>query len=222
MPKKTTILIAVLAIVTAVLLFLAITQGTKQLNNNQTATPTPHVVEKTAKVFFNPQNVDLAGGSATPESVDIMVDTGTGEAAGVQAEMQFDPKALTNVKLVPASDASGFFGAGANVLFNDVNPTTGRISYAIAIAPSQNSHKGVGKIATLTFQRSLNATGSATKINFLDKTLVTVLGENESVLNEALPLNITFTNSATTPNTVAPVISPVTTTIPVATTAPTQ
>ena len=54
MPKKTTILIVVLAIVTAVLLFLAVTQGSKQITNNQSATPTPHVVAKTAKVFFNP------------------------------------------------------------------------------------------------------------------------------------------------------------------------
>jgi len=221
MPKKTTILIVVLAIVTAVLLFLAVTQGSKQITNNQSATPTPHVVAKTAKVFFNPQNVDLAGSSATPESVDIMVDTGNGEAAGVQAEMQFDPTALTNVKLVPASDASGFFGAGANVLFNDVNPTTGRISYAIAIGPSQASKKGVGKIATLTFQKSFNATGSATKINFLDKTLVTVLGENESVLKETSPLNITFTNSSSVPNSVAPVISPIIT-APLTNTTPTQ
>lgn len=221
MPRKTTILIVVLAIVTAVLLFLAVTQGSKQITNNQNATPTPHVVAKTAKVFFNPQNVDLAGSSATPESVDIMVDTGNSEATGVQAEMQFDPTALTNVKLVPSSDAAGFFGAGANVLFNDVNPTTGRISYAIAIGPSQSSRKGVGKIATLTFQKSFNATGSATKINFLDKTLVTVLGENESVLKETSPLNITFTSANNTPNTVAPVISPIIT-APLSNTAPTQ
>ncbi len=219
MPKKTTLLIVVLAIVTAVLLFLAINQSGKQNNPPQVSTtPTETPVVKSAKVFFNPTNIDLsAGSSATPTSVDIMVDSGGQDIAGVQAELEFSPQALTNVKLVPAADATGFFGTGANVLFNDVYPTTGRISFAIAIGPTQSGKKGVGKIATLTFQKGFGATTSATTINFLDKTLVTIPDRGESALKDASPLNITLTS---TTNVVPQISTFQTTTAPQVTTAP--
>ena len=219
MPKKTTLLIVVLAIVTAVLLFLAINQSGKQNTPPQVSTtPTETPVVKSAKVFFNPTNVDLsAGSSATPTSVDIVVDSGGQDIAGVQAELEFDPQAITNVKLVPAADATGFFGTGANVLFNDVNPTTGRISYAIAIGPNQAGKKGVGRVATLTFQKGFG-TSSSTTVNFLDKTLVTQLDQSQSVLKDTAPLNITLTS---TTNVVPQISTFQQTNTPVVTTAPT-
>ncbi len=194
MPKKTTILIVILAVVTGVLLFLAITNGNQKQSSMTTILPTTPPVEKTAKVFFSPQNLDLSTGSANAQSVDIMVDTGKGGIVGVQAELQFDPKALTSVKLIPTADATGFFGSGAVILFNDVNLTTGRISYAIAIGPSQKPIKGVGKIATLSFQKGYASTSNTTIISFLNKTLVTTLGQNESVLQATTPLNIVLSS----------------------------
>ena len=212
MPKKTTILIIILAVVTGVLLFLAITEGQKQSSPSTSIAPTQKVVQKTAKVFFSPQNIDLSAGSATAApTVDIMVDTGGSDIAGVQAELQYDPKVLAGVKLVPAADTTGFFGPGAVVLFNDVDNQTGRISFAIAISAGQKSAKGVGKIGTLTFTKAFGATSPTTSINFLDKTLVTQLGENESVLKQASPLNITLTS---TQPVVTQFVPPATNTVP--------
>ncbi|HVT00964.1 MAG TPA: hypothetical protein VHE53_01880 [Patescibacteria group bacterium] len=220
MPKKTTILIVILALVTGVLLFLAISEGQKQNNQTTQVAPTVKPVEKTSKVFFSPQNIDLSTNTAsTTPSVDLMVDSGGSDIAGVQAELQYDPKEITNVKVLPASDATGFFGAGANVLFSDIDPTTGRISFAIAISPNQKGIKGVGKIATVTFSKAFGATTPTTTINFLDKTLVTQLGQTQSVLKEASPLNITL--SSAQPVVTQAVILPQTNTAP-ATTSPTQ
>lgn len=192
MPKQTTLLILVLAIVTGILVFLALKNQTfKPSPKTQVLAPTQKPVEKTARVFFSPANVDLSNLSASSNStVDIMVDSGGADIAGVQAELSYDPKALTNIKLIPTLDATGFFGTGATVLFNEVKQDTGRISYAVAITQGQGAKKGVGKIATLSFQKIAGSAVAATSVTFLDKTLVTKLGVNESALKEATPLNI--------------------------------
>ena len=144
---------------------------------------------------FNPQNVDLSSGSVAPAStVEIMVDSGGQNITGVQVELQFDPKALASVKLLPEANATSFFGSTVSVLFNDVNTQTGRISYATAIPPGGTPKKGVGKIATLNFQKAYGAP-SSTQIVFLDKTLVTVLGANQSALKATVPLNIVLSQT---------------------------
>ena len=197
MPKKTTILILILALITGILLFLAITENKKSGAPTITPVPTKKPVEKTAKVFFNPQNIDLSSGTASPTStVDLLIDTGNQEIVGVQIEAQYDPKSLANLKLTPALDLASFFGSSAIVLFNDVNQTTGRISYAVAISPKVQTKKGIGKIATVSFSKAFSAEGTTT-VSFLDKTIVTILGENESVLKESVALNITLSTQAT-------------------------
>lgn len=207
MPKKTTILIILLAITTGVLVFFAITSGSqKELQEGITTVPKSKVVEKTAKIFFNPQNIDV---SASPPgdiyTVDILVDTGGVEITGVQAELQFDQKAIVNVGLSPTVEVNSFFGGTANVPLNEVNLETGRISYIITVGPDQTSKKGIGKIATLSFQKAFNSP-PATTISFLNKTLVTKLGANESILKETTPLNIILSTQTTT----APFIPPTT------------
>lgn len=212
MPRKTLILILILAAVTGILIFLAITsQTSKQPITTQAPAPTIKSAEKTAKVLFNPQNIDLSTTAASPtSSVDILVDSGGADISGVQVELQYDPKALTNVIITPAVDETSFFGNSGSILFNDVKRDTGRISYAVAISAGQAGKKGVGKIATLTFSKAFGGPVS-TQVTFLDKTLVTVLGANESALKETVPLNITLSSSQTqfTPqtNTVSPSVT---------------
>src|SRR3990167_1622059 len=211
MPKKTTILILILAIVTGVLVFLAVTNQGQKPAGPTFAVPTKAPVERTAVLMFNPQNVDISAGTTSAQSVNIIVDTGKDSIAGVQTELQFDPKALTNVKLSPIADSTSFFGPTAVVLFNDVNVTTGRVSYAIAINAGQAPVKGIGKIATLSFQKAATATSSSTTISFLEKTLVTILGENDSVLKSAAPLNIILSQATMSPAFVPVTILPTTT-----------
>lgn len=207
MPKKTTLLIILLAAVTVVLLFMAL--ASTQDRGLKTNVPPKKTVEKTASVFFTPLNVDLSAPAQTAiGTVDIMVDSGGAEITGVQAEMQYDPKALVNVKLLPDVTASGFFGPRAVVLFNEVNPTTGRISFVIAINTGDAPKKGAGRIAGLTFERSTTATtATTTQVSFLDKTLVTTLGVEESVLKETVPLTITIDQRTVPAQTTKPTIN---------------
>jgi hypothetical protein len=200
MPRKTTILILILAAVTGLLLFLAVTEGRKpQPPKQETAVPVKEPVQKTARVFFSPQNIDLSSGAATPAStVDLLIDTGGQEIVGVQIEIQYDPQSLSNLRLTPALDQVSFFGPSAVVLFNEANPATGRISYAVAISPNEQAKTGIGKVAAVSFSKAFNAQGT-TSIRFLDKTIVTILGENESILKESLPLNVTLSARLTPP-----------------------
>src|SRR3990167_7742206 len=103
MPKKTTILIILLAIVTGILVFFAITSKSQEEPQEGTGiVPKSDVVEKTARVFFNPPNIDVSESSpGSIHTVDLLVDTGGAEITGVQAELQFDPKAIANVRLSP-------------------------------------------------------------------------------------------------------------------------
>src|SRR3989338_1527195 len=156
MPKKTTVLILILALVTGVLVFLAVSEGRKQTSPQTNIIPSKKAVEKTARVFFSPANLDLSSGTATATpSVDLFVDSGNTEISGVQVELQYDPKVLSSVRLLPTADTAGFFGPTAVVLFNDVNQTSGRISFVIAIGAQQPAKKGVGKIATLVLQKAV-------------------------------------------------------------------
>jgi hypothetical protein len=206
MHKQTIILIAVLAVVTMILIYLAVINQNILKTNTTKAVPTQAPVQKTAKVYFNPSTISATTG--TIESADIMVSSDT-PVAGVQAEMQYDPKAITNVKITPDVDSTAFFGSDSTILFNDVTATTGRISYAIAISANGTGKSGSGKIGTITFTKALGATTS-TQIKFLDKTLVSQLNVTESVLKDTMPLTITFSNINAQPpvRAVSPQLSP--------------
>lgn len=205
MPKKTTILIAVLAVITIALLALALTSGQNLQNLTQPA-PTKKTVQKTTKIYFAPAQVELA--VTGPSTADVMVDTQGSDISGVQIEVQYDPKVLSNVQIIPAVDSSGFFGTSGIILLNEVIPTTGRISYAVAISAGDTTKKGVGKVATISFQKAPGSTLSESSINLLDKTLVTQLGENDSVLQKTQPLNIVI-KQTTIPQGIQTTITPI-------------
>lgn len=207
MPRKTTIFIAILAVVTAILVILAIQNEQSPLRTTETTTtPTPTAdIPKTTNVTFLPTKIDATSG--LPLSVDIVADTNTDQISGIQLELQYDPKLLTNVKI--AKPDTSLFGAANNytVLFSEVNPALGRISYAVAIQPTQSPISGVGKVATITFQRATqtDATPSVqTTISFIDKTMVTKLNETQTVLNKTNSLTVQLVTPPTTPTASAP------------------
>lgn len=202
MPRKTTIFIAILAVVTAILVILAIQNEQSPLRTTETAsTPTPTAtIPKTTNVTFLPTKIDASAGGVL--SVDVVADTNSDQISGIQLELQYDPKLLTNVKI--AKPDNSLFGATNKytVLFSEVNPTLGRISYAAAIQPTQPPISGVGKVATITFQRATqtDATPSLqTTISFIDKTMVTKLNETQTVLNKTNALTVQLVIPPTTP-----------------------
>lgn len=200
MPRKTTILIVILAVVTAILVILAVTsEQTKKYIPTPKASPTPSktAVVPTTILSFDPSTINVVSSSVPP--ADIIADTGAEGITGVQVELLYDPKVLTNVKIIPPADQSlfGTGGTGYTVLFNEVKPELGRISYAIAINQTQKPAQGIGKIGTLSFQKVFGAAVSTdTFVRFVDKTMVTKLGESQNVLKQANPLTVTFQATA--------------------------
>src|SRR5438876_502062 len=104
MPKKTTLLILILTVVTGALIYLAVQSDKNAQKIQQTikppiikTTPAVHVVEKTATVYFSVSSVNAT--TSVPVSVDLMVNSGKSSITGVQVELTFDPKVLTNVSI---------------------------------------------------------------------------------------------------------------------------
>lgn len=188
MPKKTTILIVILAVITGVLIFLAIRsdQG-QQLLNIDTPTPTPNAVQPFAQVAFASPTVDASTGPTT-QSVDVLIDSAEKPVAGVQLELSYDPNALTNVSV--KTPTASFFGENPSVLISSVDPEQGRISYAVGISATEAEKAGRGTVATITFTVNRQSGLPSTSITFLPKSAVTTLSAPSSVLSSVSPLQI--------------------------------
>lgn len=196
MPRKTTILIVILAVITGILIFLAARSDlTQNLPPTATDSVSPTDVEPYAALSFSRQSIDVSSASAT-QTVDILIDTAGQPVAGAQIELAYDPTVLTNVKLIPASDP--FFGPSAAVLINSVDPPQGRISYAVGISPDESEKTGSGSLVTLTFNVNRIASVATSPISFLTKSAVTTLSTQGSVLKTPEPLQIVLIQPTTT------------------------
>lgn len=183
MPKRTLALIVGLILLTVILLFVALRGGlpTQQKPTPQptgapemTVTPTPPAYT-TLQLSPNPVTV-TANGTGT---VQVMIDTNQNVATGVQIEIAYDPKAITNVVVTP-----GTFFQNPLIIpsWNKVDQQNGRISHAQVLTPAQSGVKGKGLVATITFSKVTGTASSQTELQFLPKTAVTQSGVNPSVL----------------------------------------
>ena len=192
MPKKTTILIIILALITGVLIFLAVRsdQTQKFVNDALNPSPTESVTTPYAQLSFIKPQLNVSN-ATNPVSVDIVIDTTDKPTSGAQIELSYDPSVLTNMKVTPPS--TSFFGQKSTVLINKVDQTQGRISYAVGISPSDGEKFGKGLLATLTFTVNPNSGQQSTQISFLEKSMVTSLQTPDSVLKSMSPLKIVLT-----------------------------
>lgn len=191
MPKKTTILIVILALITGILIFLAIRSDQNQAPPTASSLPpTPTPVQPYTTLAFNPALVD-ASGAAGIQSTDIILDTQGKPASGVQIELTYDPAVVTNVTVT--APKTSLFGKNPNVLFQTINQSQGRITYAVGLGPTENEISGIGAVATLHFT-VIKASGlTQSKITFLPKSAVTTLSSTTSVLSSTTPLTILLT-----------------------------
>ena len=198
MPKKTTILILILAIITGVLIFLAVrndkTQEIVVKPNLPTVKPTP-VVTPTATLSFSVANLDLSTVAINTQTVDILIDTNGKPVFGTQIELSYDPKVFYNVSILKTPDS--FFGPDAVVLINNVDSSQGRVSYAVALSSSGSEKIGKGVVATLSFSVNKFAGVSNSSITFLPKSTVTSLQTSDSILNQTIPLSVILTSPPT-------------------------
>lgn len=193
MPKKTLGLIIGLALLTVVLLAVALrplflnpsTQPADQTAISATPTPPAYTT-----LMLSPNPVNVEGGSG---SVEVVVDTMENSLTAAQLEISYDPKYLTNISVVP-----GDFFPDPLTLLNSVDTQNGRATYAMGITPAQTPVKGQGVIATVNFNIVPGATGQ-TQIELLPKTVVTQEGIQASVLKEATGTTVVISQSQSAP-----------------------
>lgn len=197
MPKKTLALIIGLIALTVILLFAATRTGQQPKTTQPTPSsapaaspsPTPPAYT-TMELSPNPVTVTAAGTG----KIEILIDTYQNTATGVQVELSYDPKAITNIVVTPGT----FFNNPLIIpQWNKVDPQTGRISHAQVLPPSQAGVKGKGIIATMTFSRVLNSGLAQTQLQFMPKTAVTQSGVNPSVLKSSEGTIINLGTTAT-------------------------
>ncbi len=172
---KTLVLIFILTLAALGLTMMAIMNKPNNSPTAQvTATPTPALanpVQTTLTVSSSP--VRLSTPSAF--STDIVINTGQDLVNKVQLELSYDPKVLTKVDINP-----GTFFTNPQILLKTLDPTNGRISFALGVQNGQSGILGQGVIATLNF--SLVANAASASVSLLPKTQVTADGYSVSVL----------------------------------------
>jgi len=178
MPRKTLALISGLVLVTVILFIIALRTG-QQAQQQPANQPPPQQTQPTADVAhtvltMSPNPLDVAPGTEGTISVDV--DTADNPVTAVQLELMYDPTMLTNVVVTP-----GPLFKGSVVLINKNNPTTGKYTYAFGIQPSQQTVKGTGTVATITFTAK-GTVGKQSQITLLPTSLVTARGVATSVL----------------------------------------
>jgi hypothetical protein len=177
MSKRTLFLIFALFIITSVLLVMALYQP-QAPKTTQIVTPTKEPVAQTTLAFGSPVVATSSSVTTLNYSLPININTSKNKVTAVQLELQYDPAILTNVAVTPGS-----FFAKPQVLLNQIDVKTGRISYAFGIGINDQGVAGKGVAANLTFSAK-SKTPEKTAILFLPKTLVTAQGISVSVLKQ--------------------------------------
>jgi len=184
MSRRTLFLIFALFLITFVLLMIALFQPQAP----KTIPVKPVVKESVAQTILSFGMPVVATSSSTSVlnySLPVNISSGKNKVTAVQLELQYDPLVLTDVAVIPGS-----FFPKSDVLLNQIDTKTGRISYAFSVGLTAEGIIGKGTVANLTFSVKAQVP-TKTVIIFLPKTLVTATGINESVLKQTV--NTPFT-----------------------------
>lgn len=195
MSKRTLGLIIFLILITGVLLFIALSPKIQSVPSPKvilpviTATKAPQPVGHTSlSLLPNPLVV-----SSQSTSVDIVVDSNGDKLTAIQAEISFDPKALT-----PTSISQGDFLINSIELIKRIDVENGRISYALALAPNSEPKAGKGTVATINFTVNPQFKDQQTTLTFLPKSLATAERVYESVLVKSEGTTVVINSQAST------------------------
>ncbi|MCL5439276.1 MAG: cohesin domain-containing protein [Patescibacteria group bacterium] len=184
MSKKTLALIGGLFIITAILIYMAVSPNKGITPTSIISRPSPAAVAS-SMLTLSPNPLVLSSQSG---SVNVDLNSGTNRVTGVQLELQYDPKVLTNIEVTP-----GTFFDNPVVLSKNIDPVKGLISYMIAIQPINGTpKKGAGTVATITFQAQGNP-GQTSEIKFREKTAVSAFTDTGA----AIPSSVLKTDKGT-------------------------
>lgn len=177
--------ITILVLITAVLIFAAVTSRRDNLPGG--ASPTPSV-EPYAMLSFSPASLTITDSSASAtQTVDIILDTSGKGVFGVQIELQYNPQVISNLEIIAPENP--ILGVSSSVLINTVSQEEGRATYAVGISPNEDEKKGKGAIVTLSFRVNASSNGT-TEISILPISSVNNLEDEGSVLKNHAVLPI--------------------------------
>ena len=184
---RTVLLIVFLAILAAVLLFIALRPAKKAVVQNATPTPTtkPSQAHSTLTLVMADTTATPSGAGVNTKTVNVVLTTQSNKVSGVQFEVAYDPTVLSNVTVKP-----GDFFPKPLVLLNQVDTKNGKINYAIGIQPTADQLSGTGTTAVISYTLLPTASASQTTLKFLPKTQVVEQGIAGSVLEKSFDLSI--------------------------------
>lgn len=195
MPKRTVILILVLTLLTALLVFLALsnerhTSPETIEDSDVSVEVSPPAPLKTATLSFSPQMIEAIPSTASANTVDVILNTDEHDVDSVQLELIYDPQDLLSVT-VSAPENNIFGGQGDYVVIPMPDDhQRGRTSYAIGINTTSDAVRGEGPVARITFTVNPLSTKDTTQIQVLDRSMVVETNSHESVLAPTDPLTI--------------------------------
>ncbi len=186
---RTIALIIGLFFVTAFLLYIALAPGKNSAPKKvaQPITPKPTKVMGHTLLSLSPRNAVISSYSG---SLDVLIDSHGDKVTGVQLDISYDPKIVTNVAILP-----GDFFAKPQVLLKNIDPALGKIFYILVLPPQEKAATGSGKVATISF----SANGTST-VSFGPKTKVTAEGAATSVLLQTQDATVTTSQTLRTPS----------------------
>lgn len=205
--KRTVLLVAFLLVIASLLLFYAVSiTPTKKPDSpvipSKTAATIPTKSPAETLLFITPELKTVKENETF--SLNVEIDTGANQVTGVQLEIAYDPNILTNVTI-----SKGTFFSNPNILLNNVDITTGRISYAIVVPPSVSALSGTGTVAVISAMKSSKVSElSESTVSILPKSLVTQIGTEGSVLNTTRNAILVFSSSSSANISLPPVSNP--------------
>lgn len=194
MSRRTLFLIFALFLITVTLLLVALYQPQGSNTPPPTKPTVKQPIAQTVLTFGAPVIATSSSASTFNYSLPIYISTGNNKVTAVQLELQYDPAVLIDMTVVP-----GPFFPKPDILLDQIDTKTGRISYAFSAGLTSEGVTGKDIVANLTFSAKTQ-TPARTAIIFLPKTLVTAQGVSISVLKQAANSLFTTGEKPSTPS----------------------
>jgi hypothetical protein len=176
-PKKNLVIIAILVLITIVLLIASLFPKNQVKQKTTSAIPTPTLapyVKSSLSLSSPNQN------SSGKYSSNVEIATAGNQVTGVEIDLSFDPKVLTDVAITP-----GTFFTNPNTILKKIDPAKGLVTYTLFADAKQKSVYGKGTVAVLSFSIIPGVKTASSRINVLPATEAIAIGQFQSVLKTA-------------------------------------
>lgn len=165
MPNKLIVFLPAIFII-----FISIFLVSKNMSPKNTPVITPIITPAISKtddstLYFYPDTLIAKRGQDNEAS--IQIETHGKLPTLLQLEMAYDPSVLTQVTLFP-----GDIFQQSDILLNENDESTGRISFAFALPPAISPQHTSGNAARIKFRVLKNTLQNETTIYFLPKTSI--------------------------------------------------